>query len=214
MTPKKEDYLKLIFEEGGYESPVGNKQIAEGLGVAAASVSEMLQKLQLDGYIEYTPYRGARLTEEGMVEGATLLRKHRLWEVFLVRHLGYPWSEVHEEAELLEHVTPPRLVGRLEQFLSCPRTCPHGGVIPDSRGHMDAVHTQPLAETRPGWSGTILRVLEEPELLEYLSQLKLDIGTSLELLEAAPYEGPYTVQVNGVPLQVSYKAACNIFVNS
>ena len=120
MTPNREDYLKLIFELGGDEVKVNNKQIVSGLDVSAASVSEMI-----------SPYQGVQLTEKGLKKASTLIRKHRIWEVFLVEHLNYTWNDVHEEAEVLEHVTSQTLVNRLADYLNHPEFCPHGGVIPE-----------------------------------------------------------------------------------
>lgn len=105
MTPNKEDYLKIIYELGGTDKKINNKEIVERLAVSAASVSEMMSKLLKEGFIERVPYQGVQLTAEGLRKASTLIRKHRLWEVFLVEHLGYSWNEVHAEAEVLEHVS-------------------------------------------------------------------------------------------------------------
>ena len=119
MTQSKEDYLKIIYEADLRNEEVNNKYIMKELGVSAASVSEMLKKLEKEGYVEYIPYHNIVITKKGIKEAASLVRKHKLWEVFLMQHLGYTWSEVHEEAEQLEHVTSDKMIERLDQFLTC-----------------------------------------------------------------------------------------------
>lgn len=214
MTPNKEDYLKEIGKLGGGENLVSNKQIAEVLRVSPASVSEMLSKLEKEGFIEYEPYRGIRLTQTGKRHSVMLLRSHRLWEVFLHRHLGCAWSEVHEDAELLEHVTSPRLAGRLDEFLGHPGFCPHGSAIPRENGDISILPLRRLSTMAVGESSTIRRVTEEKELLDYLENLGICIGDSVTVLEAAPYEGPFTLDVNGRSVSLSYKAACRVDVDN
>lgn len=213
MTPNKEDYLKAIYKLGGMEELVGNKQIAETLQIAPASVTEMLGKLKREGLIHYEPYKGSRLTSEGIRSAILLVRGHRLWEVFLMRHLGYSWSEAHEDAELLEHITPSRLTARLDQFLNYPAYCPHGSAIPHPDGHINLIPLQPLIHLSVGTDSHIRRVTEETELLDYLQESGIVIGCSVRIIEAAPYEGPFTLDLEGRRAQISYKAASQIFVD-
>lgn len=130
MTPNREDYLKLILELGGDQQQISNKQIVSGLAISAASVSEMISKLVKEGLVKHTPYQGVQLTTAGLEKASSLIRRHRLWEVFLVEHLNYSWNEVHDDAEVLEHVTSDTLAHRLEIYLNHPEYCPHGGMIP------------------------------------------------------------------------------------
>jgi len=198
MTPNKEDYLKEIYKLGGMEEQVSNKQIAESLQIAPASVTEMLGKLKREGLIHYEPYKGSRLTDAGMRIAITLVRGHRLWEVFLMRHLGYSWSEAHEDAELLEHITPSRLTARLDQFLNYPAYCPHGSAIPHPDGQVDLTPLQPLNLLPIGQISHIRRVTEEKELLDYLQASGITIGSA---------------DLEGKQVQISYKAACHIYVD-
>lgn len=122
MTPNKEDYLKMIYELGGNNKKVSNKQLVTRLMVSAASVSEMVTKLLKEGFVEHVPYQGIQLTQAGLQKASALVRKHRLWEVFLVNYLGYAWNEVHEEAEVLEHVTSIELARRLDKYLISPKS--------------------------------------------------------------------------------------------
>lgn len=213
MTPNKEDYLKAIYKFGGMEELVSNKRIAEALQIAPASVTEMLGKLKRENLIHYEPYKGSRLTAEGMHAAISLVRGHRLWEVFLMRHLGYSWSEAHEDAELLEHITPPRLTARLDQFLNYPAYCPHGSAIPHPDGQIDRIPQETLNLLPIGVTSHIRRVTEEKELLDYLQENRIVIGSSVYIIEAAAYEGPLTLDLEGQRVQISYKAACQIYVD-
>ena len=124
MTPNREDYLKIILELGGDTTKVNNKQIVSSLDVSAASVSEMISKLVKEELVEHSPYQGVQLTASGLQKASSLIRKHRLWEVFLVEHLDYSWNEVHDDAEVLEHVTSEHLADHLENYLNHPEHCP------------------------------------------------------------------------------------------
>lgn len=213
MTPNKEDYLKAIYKLGGTDTLVNNKQIAAALQIAPGSVTEMLGKLRREGLLHYEAYKGSRLTHKGMNIAVTLVRGHRLWEVFLIQHLGYSWSEAHEDAELLEHITPSRLTARLDQYLNYPAYCPHGSAIPRPDGQVQRAALRPLTQLAEGQTARICRVTEEPELLDYLQQVGITIGSEVRILEAGAYEGPLTLNLGDREVQVSYKAACQIFVD-
>ena len=137
MTPTIEDYLKTVVQLGGKERLVTNKEISERLDVKAASVTEMVNKLVKAGLVTYQPYYGVQVTKRGYIEANKLIRKHRLWEVFLIDYLNYNCDEVHEEAERLEHVTSEKLSERLAQLLDNPTHDPHGEQIPASDGSLD-----------------------------------------------------------------------------
>lgn len=213
MTPNKEDYLKAIYKLGGIEELINNKQIADALQISPASVTEMLGKLKREGLIHYEPYKGSRLTQVGMDAAITLVRGHRLWEVFLMRYLDYTWSEAHEDAELLEHITPSRLTSRLDKFLNYPAYCPHGSAIPHPDGQIDRAPLQTLNLLPIGVTSHIRRVTEEKELLDYLQEAGIKIGSSIRIIEIGSYEGPLTLDLEGRRVQISYKAACHIHVD-
>ncbi|MCB5956153.1 metal-dependent transcriptional regulator [Enterococcus sp. CWB-B31] len=213
MTPNREDYLKLIFELGGDENKINNKHIVSGLNVSAASVSEMISKLVKEGLVQHSPYQGVQLTELGLTKASTLIRKHRLWEVFLVEHLNYSWNEVHNDAEVLEHVTSETLADRLSHYLGNPQFCPHGGVIPEANQPVHEEKHQTLADYPAGTKIRIARVLDEKELLDYLVSINLNIHETFMIEEIAAYEGPITIKNTDKTLVVSYKAASTIFVD-
>lgn len=125
MTGNKEDYLKIIYELGGEKNKVSNKKISKALNIAPSSVSEMIKKLLDDGFIEYQAYKGIKLNERGVIEAKRVKKVHHLWEVFLVEKLGYNIDEVHQEAEVLEHVTSEKLEKLLDKYLNYPKICPH-----------------------------------------------------------------------------------------
>ena len=212
MTSNKEDYLKAIYDAGGCDHYVSNKVLAQKLGISPASVSEMLAKLQNDGLISYRAYHGSRLTEQGLASCADVVRSHELWEVFLIRHLGYSWWEAHEEAHLLEHVGSPKMIDRLDAFLGHPQTCPHGSPIPRKEQPLPPVTQKRLSEMKAGEAGQILRFAEHQELLNYLEPTGVRIGKQIQILSVDDYEGPVTFDQEGTKITVSYKAASEIFV--
>ncbi|MBO1102138.1 metal-dependent transcriptional regulator [Enterococcus hirae] len=213
MTPNREDYLKIILELGGDTTKVNNKQIVSSLAVSPASVSEMISKLVKEQLVEHSPYQGVQLTETGLQKASSLIRKHRLWEVFLVEHLDYNWNEVHDDAEVLEHVTSEQLADHLEDYLNHPMHCPHGGIIPKKEQVVHEERRQTLESYPVGSKVRIARVLDEKELLDYLVTIDLNIDEEYEIVDVAAYEGPITIQNQQKKIPVSFKAASTIFVD-
>lgn len=211
----KEDYLKIIFELGGSYKKVSNKDISLGLGIAAGSVTEMVSKLADEGLVVHEPYAGITLTKKGQRYAAELVRKHRLWEAFLVDKLNYNFADVHPEAEVLEHQTSDRLATALDDFLHHPKTCPHGGVIPAANGHFPDVSHRLLADAKDGEKVELERFLDNHELLTYLEELDLRPQDKVTVVRHEPFEGPIVITKVGekTPINVSYKAAHNIFIN-
>ncbi len=212
MTSNKEDYLKVIYEENGLERPVSNKVICEKLGIAPSSVTEMLSKLQKQGFIEYEAYKGSKLTSIGGVICIKLLRSHRLWEVFLIRYLGYSWREAHEDAHLLEHVAPERMIDRLEAFLNFPETCPHGSIIPKNGELFENTQLVKMTDLKVGDIALLVRVEEDGDLLDYLERSGIIIGEYIKIKEKEEYEGSVEVLQKEKSIRISYKAACQIYV--
>lgn len=214
MTPKKEDYLKIIFELGGRKQKVSNKQIALSLDIAAGSVTEMVNKLVKEGLATHEPYAGISLTKEGVKVAEKLVRRHRLWETFLVEKLNYKLQDVHSDAEVLEHVTSDNLMDHLEEFLDYPTHCPHGGVIPDKDSHYEEDSHRTLSETKPNDIIKIDRFIDNHDLLAYLDDIDVKIGDELEVIEHAPFEGPIKLRflATGEETSIGYKAAHYIFV--
>ena len=214
MTSNKEDYLKTIYDAGGIKAYVSNKVISQKLGVAPASVSEMLSKLQSEGLIEYKAYHGSRLTTKGLNSCIDVVRSHELWEVFLIRHLGYTWWEAHEEAHLLEHVASERMIDRLDAFLGHPQTCPHGALIPQKGKPVPQrkVPLHKLSELSENEKAEIAQIVEDQKLLDYLERSGIQVHKNICIISKDEYEGPITFDQEGKIISISYKAATQIFV--
>lgn len=198
-TQSAEEYLEAVFKLQRGDEPVTVKRLAAELGVAPPSVSEMLGRLRAAGLVEEPAEgRGIELTEAGNVEGATLVRRHRLSERFLVDYLDMPWDEVHEEACKLEHVLSPEVEARLAEQLGNPLTCPHGHAIPGEDGSLAAEDLRALSGLEPGERAIIGCIAEEKgDLLRYLASLGLLPDTPIVVESVAPFNGPLLVRVGG-----------------
>jgi DtxR family Mn-dependent transcriptional regulator len=212
MITNKVEYLRVIYEKGGEKKPVANKLIAEELGIAPSSVTEMIMRLKKEGLLEVEPYKGAMLTAEGVLASLAVIRYHRLWEVFLVEKLGYTWREAHEEAHLLEHASTLRLIERLDVFLNYPKTCPHGSLIPKDNKMGKEMKLMPLSELRKGGRGIIRRISEEMNLLDYLQRIELEMNVGVEIIEVSDYEGPILFNQAGKQISISFKAAQEVYL--
>jgi DtxR family Mn-dependent transcriptional regulator len=215
ITQAEENYLKAIFKiEEKEAKPVLTNAIATSMKTTAASVTDMLKRLSDKQLITYEKYRGVQLTEEGNRLATSLIRKHRLWEVFLVEKLGFAWDEVHELAEQLEHVHGNDLVKRLDTFLGHPKFDPHGDPIPDAEGRWTFRPQALLATLQPGNRGIVTGVDDHSAtFLQYLDQLGLTLGAELELLERIPYDQSVRVRASdGREFVLSEKVTQNLFV--
>lgn len=213
MTSNKEDYLKVIYELGGEFNSVTNKEIAEKMELAAPSVSEMLVRLQQEGLVEYKAYHGTKLTPLGLETCIKIVRSHRLWEVFLMEHLNYTWREAHEDAHLLEHIAPERMIDRLDAYLGYPKTCPHGAIIP-RHGKLPVVEQEErtLNALEEGQEATVSRIIEDGNLLDYLTSTGMQINEKIRILHKGEYEGPISFIQDDKTITISYKAATQIYV--
>ncbi len=198
-TQNADEYLEAIFKLQRGDETLTVKRLADELGVASASVSEMLGRLRVAKLVEEpSEGRGISLTEAGDLEGATLVRRHRLSERFLVDYLDMPWDAVHEEACKLEHVLSPEVEARLAEQLGNPRTCPHGHTIPTEDGSLAEEELRPLSGLAPGDEGVIGCIAEESgDLLRYLASLGLLPDTPVSVESVAPFNGPLLVRVGG-----------------
>lgn len=198
-TQNAEEYLEAIFKlQRGPES-VTVKQLAAELSVSPPSVSEMIGRLRAAGLIEEpSEGRGITLTQAGAVEGAALVRRHRLSERFLVDYLDMPWDTVHEEACKFEHVLSSEVEARLAEQLGNPLTCPHGHAIPAEDGTLTEQDLRPLSGLEPGDEAVIGCIAEEQsDLLRYLASLGLLPDTRVVVESVAPFNGPLLVRVGG-----------------
>lgn len=188
--------------------------LAETLGITAPSTTEMAKKLARANLIEHEPYRGVRLTAAGQRVALEIIRNHRLLELFLVQTLGYSWDEVHEEAERLEHAISERLAQRIAEYLGHPAVDPHGDPIPSPEGDVHQRELTPLSEWPQGETGQVSRLRDQsPEMLRYLAGKGLTIGSIVEVVDIDPFDGPITLNVNGIEQVIGVNVAQYILVS-
>jgi DtxR family transcriptional regulator, Mn-dependent transcriptional regulator len=213
-TTSVENYLKAIYSrQGGEERRVKTKEIAEALEVSLPSVSGMVKSLADEGLVDYEPYRGVRLTEEGKKAALRVIRNHRLIEVFLVQTLGYSWDEVHAEAERLEHAVSDKLVGRIDAYLSFPRFDPHGDPIPTAEGEVHHRDVSLLRDAEAGMTLRVERVMDQtPEVLRYLDRIGLRPGSTLHVDEVLSFDGQMFLRVGGEEVSISDRLAGKMLV--
>ncbi|GAA3741037.1 DtxR family Mn-dependent transcriptional regulator [Spinactinospora alkalitolerans] len=195
-----EDYVKVVYDlqERG-SGPVTISRVAERLSVSNSSVSGMLRKLSELGLVEHQRYGDVRLTDTGDKLALAVLRRHRLIELYLVEALGYSWDEVHDEAEILEHVVSDQFVDRIAEHLGHPTVDPHGDPIPSRDGEILERDTRLLSHLDTGTTGVIVRVNDsDPDLLRYLADQEVGIGMRVELVERQPFGGPLIIRL-GAP---------------
>ena len=201
ITPAVEDYLKAIYQLEQEEPEVGSvtgQRIAERLGVASPSVTNMIKRLSELGLVEHERYRGVELSDTGERIALEVVRHHRLLERYLVEALGYGWDEVHDEAERLEHHISEALEARMAAALGDPTVDPHGDPIPHLDGSVAGADTRKLVDLAPGDVAVVRRVSDQdPERLRYLEQLGLRPGANVRLLEALPFDGPLRLEIAG-----------------
>ncbi|MBS4750095.1 MarR family transcriptional regulator [Granulicatella sp. zg-ZJ] len=214
MTPNKEDYLKCIYELGNQDFKVTNKLIAEVMGVSAPATSEMMKKLLADNFIEKDKVKGYKLKGTSMAIVSDLVRKHRLIELFLFNHLGYTFEQVHAEAEVLEHVVSDLFVDKLEHILGYPRICPHGGIVPRKEEILEELIAYPLDKVTVGQSYRIKRVIDNIDLLRYLENNHLKIGTEFFFSEKDDFTGIYTISLGTQSIQMTHAVAKQIYVDA
>jgi DtxR family Mn-dependent transcriptional regulator len=211
-----ENYVKMMYliaARAPAGSAVATGELAHGLGVSPGTVTGMLKTLSEADLATYTPYEGARLTGSGERLALTVLRRHRLLELFLVQTLDMTWDEVHEEAENLEHAVSDRLVDRIDAFLGHPAVDPHGDPIPTADGSLIVPPGQPLAEVPRGRRFRLVRVVDQdPAFLRYLSECGLDLGTEGTLTENRPEAGALVLNVRGQAVALGHDAAGKVLV--
>ena len=214
MTLAEENYLKTIFHlERKLKSEVSTNALAERMQTRASSVTDMMQKLADKKMLLYKKYKGVQLTEKGKKAAAYVVRKHRLWEVFLVDKLKFHWDEVHEIAEQMEHINSVELIKRLDAFLGHPDFDPHGDPIPDKDGNIKKAEKRLLSELIKNQIGICVGVKESsPEYLQYLDKKKISIGTKINVLGKEFFDGSMMIQAGRDQFFVSKQIAENLYV--
>ncbi len=217
LSLTEEDYLKVIYylSDPNLDKGISTSEIAKKIDLSAASVSDMIKKLSLKGMINYVKYQGVTLTEAGREQAIHLIRKHRLWETFLVEKLKFSWDEVHDIAEQLEHIHSHKLTQRLDEFLDYPEYDPHGDPIPNEKGEIVKRKRVSLKNSPLNQSLKVIAVEENsPLFLKHLSKLRVNIGTQIQVLEKIEYDESLEIQIDQERvLMVSKDVAENIYVS-
>ncbi|MEJ5963067.1 metal-dependent transcriptional regulator [Pedobacter immunditicola] len=210
----EENYLKIIYHiSRQYSGMVQTNAIAERMQTRPASVSDMVKKLAEKQLVNYIKYKGVTLTEKGKLTAINIVRRHRLWECFLVKILNFKWDEIHEIAEELEHVNSPKLIEKLDQFLGFPKHDPHGDPIPDSAGNFETSSVTKLNKLQPGAEGLIVGVSEHSSsFLKYLEKTSLTLGTSLQLLSVNDFDGSVELRLGKQKISISREVANHILM--
>lgn len=210
----EENYLKTLYKLGSREvKKLNNIALARELELNPATVLEMVRKLAARKLVKILPDKTIHLTENGRKRALLIIRKHRLWEVFLTEKLKYNWNEVHVLAEQLEHVESEDMVDRLEAFLGYPAYDPHGDPIPDKNGNIKLNTSIPLTSAVKGKNYIVTNLADTGDsFLNYLGKLNIKPGTKFKLIEHSDYDNSSTIQVNKKNVQLSEKAARNILV--
>lgn len=209
-----EDYLKTIYMLQQEESPVSTSRIAAARGVKPGSATSMIQRLDKLNLVNYAKHYGVTLTESGQEIALEVIRHHRLVELYLIEALGFTWDEVHEQADVLEHVISEKLEERIAAALNYPSFDPHGDPIPSKEGAISNVDAHPLSTVRAGDRGSVARVPDDAnsELLRYLAGVGLVPGASFEVLEVAPFDGPLTLWISERTKIIGHKVASRVLV--
>jgi DtxR family Mn-dependent transcriptional regulator len=216
MTFSEENYLKAIYHISlSEEAEVTTNAIAEMMATKASSVTDMLKKLAEKELVHYKKYQGVSLTEKGRLQAKMIVRKHRLWEVFLVEKLEFTWDEVHDVAEQLEHIHSEKLINKLADFLGNPTQDPHGDPIPDVQGQVIKVEKVLLSELGEGQVGICVGVRDSSsEFLKYLDRQGIALGSSLEVLGKEIFDLSLKIKTAEKEITISNKIATNLFVKT
>lgn len=214
LSYTEENYLKALLRLSKHQDlSVSTNAIAAHLETSAASVTDMLKKLSEKELITYQRYKGAQLTELGNRIATNLIRKHRLWEVFLVQSLGMKWDEVHEIAEELEHINSDLLIEKLDIFLGHPKYDPHGDPIPNAQGKYTLRAQMLLTELQPGQEGVVIGVKDaDNHFLRHLNDKGITLGKKAKLLTHDTYDQTLNIAIEGRELSLSGKVAQNILI--
>ena len=214
ITLAEENYLKAILSISlNEDGKVSTNAIANEIGTSAASVSDMLKKLGEKKLIKYEKYKGVELSKLGQNKAVMILRKHRLWETFLVNKLDFNWGEVHDVAEQLEHIQSSELIDRLDIFLEHPKFDPHGEPIPNKEGKIASTNTTPLNELQVNTKGKIMGVsLDEKDFLDYLTKLNITIGTEVILIEKVSFDKSLSIKIENTKQHISSDVAKHLLI--
>ncbi len=214
LTKSEENYIKEIYalEQINTEG-VSTNLIAQKIETKASSVTDMLKKLAKKELINYQKYKGVKLNAEGKKIALSVVRKHRLWETFLVNKLNFSWDEVHDIAEQLEHIQSEKLTNQLDAFLNFPKVDPHGDPIPDVNGEFIAIKTVCLNELEVGEKGVFVEVKNDSEkFLKFLTKNNITIGSEIKVIDKEVFDDSYTIEIGEKQFNISESVIKNIYL--
>lgn len=214
MTISEENYIKVIYHLS-LVSPKGvnTNAIAGMLDTKASSVTDMLKKLAEKELVSYQKYQGVTLTDKGFHSAKMIVRKHRLWEVFLVDKLNFSWDEVHEIAEELEHIKSEKLINKLDEFLGFPAFDPHGDPIPNANGELVKIDKLLLSEAILNTDYVCVGVKNSSvEFLQYLDKQNISLGSTIKVISREEFDSSLTIILNSNTISISNKIAENLFI--
>lgn len=214
FSQSEENYIKTMYHlAADYKKGISTNAIAKKLETKASSVTDMVKKLSEKNVVSYKKYQGVTLTDFGKKIAANIVRKHRLWEVFLVDKLNFSWDEVHEVAEQLEHIKSPKLINELDAFLDFPKRDPHGDPIPDKEGNLQIIEKSLLSTLRKNEIGVCVGVDDSSsEFLRFLDKQEIALGKQIKVLEKEPFDGSLVIKMDEKTLTVSNKIASNLYI--
>lgn len=215
-TFSEENYLKAIFHlERAYPAGVSTNALAEEMETKASSVTDMIKKLSEKKLVDYKKYQGFKLSKLGLETAVSVIRKHRLWEVFLVEKLDFSWDEVHEVAEQLEHIKSEKLIRELDRFLGFPKRDPHGDPIPDAEGNFKVLNKVLLSDLKKGESGIFVGVKDSSKtFLQFLDKRNIALGSEIKIIDKEPFDQSVLIKMNDEELRVSNLISGNIYIKT
>jgi DtxR family Mn-dependent transcriptional regulator len=210
----KEDYLSSIYKYQDEHGRIKPNIIAKKLGVSNAAVTDMLRKLSKEKYVNYEKYKSINLTEKGRAYARNMVRRHRIWEVFLNQVVGMPWDKVHDEAHRLEHSSSDELINRMEEMLEFPEYDPHGDPIPSKEGKVPKLKKNvPLSLLKAGEKGKVIRVNDfDKGFLVYIAEIGISLKEIIEMKTVRKFDKSMLISIGGKDCNISRKLAENVFV--
>jgi DtxR family Mn-dependent transcriptional regulator len=213
FSNSEENYLKAIYHLQADKEKVSTNALAQQLNAKPASITDMMKKLSAKGLLNYKPYYGFTLSAEGKKAALLIIRRHRLWEYFLAQKLGFKWDEVHEVAEELEHVSSKKLIEKLDAYLGFPQFDPHGDPIPDPKGRLTKMEKVALADFPLNQIAEVKSITNQSvEVLEFLHNKKIGIGTKVEVKKRHAFDGSLEVKIKNVMVTITTTLSKQLFV--
>jgi len=214
-TLSEENYLKAIYHLGNQgNDTVSTNAISEQIDTKASSVTDMVKKLAEKELANYIKYQGVSLTEAGRLTARSVIRKHRLWETFLVKKLNFSWDEVHDIAEQLEHIKSEKLIDKLDDFLEHPTHDPHGDPIPDKNGNYTKIKSKSILHNSAGSQGVFISVKDSSKaFLKYLNKNELALGDTIKVIDFEPFDESFTIETKSITMTISKNVAENLYLS-